>query len=463
MKWMTIIMTVLSMTLAEASVFNSKTFTLKNGLQVVVVENHLAPAVSVAVLYKVGTADDPLNMVGLSHFLEHIMFKGTKDVPAGEFKRRIVSKGGSINAATSFDFTIYTTDIAVEHLEDVLSMEADRMQNLAFNQNEINSELNVVMEERLMRVENNPLGAAHEALLRTLYWHHPYGVPPIGYQHHILAYTRDALQEHYKKWYLPNNAVLIVSGDITLEALKIMAEKHFGAIPQGIVPKRVRPMEPPHEGFVAKFEFESPRVSAVTVSWIYRAPSHKTAKDTYYYALDVLEQILAGNNNSRFYQAFVRNKKTNKSLALAVNADYEGTFLDDRTFTLSVTLHPTVTVAVMEDAMQNEMHRMLETGITDEELLKAKRDLKAKLAFIRDGNDHALKVFEHLAVGFTIEEIEAWATYIDKVTKAQVLEAARHVFRAKPLATLVVYPKASGKASAPVPLEKVVSNDATVH
>lgn len=464
MKWILIIMTYLSVATSQASVFNAKTFTLKNGLEVVVVENHLAPAVSVAVLYKVGTADDPIHMVGLSHFLEHIMFKGTNDVPAGEFKRRIVSRGGSINAATSFDYTVYTTDISVEYLDYVLSMEADRMQNLAFDQKEINSEMNVVMEERLMRVENNPLGAAHEALLRTLYWHHPYGVPPIGYQHHILAYTREALIEHYKKWYWPNNAVLVISGDVKVEDLKVLVEKHFGAIPQGSIPKRVRSVEPPHEGFIAKLEFESPRVSTVMMSWIYKAPARKASNGAYYYPLAVLEQILGGNTNSRLYKKFVNNKETHKTMALGVNADYEGEFLDDRTFSVSVTLHPGTTIASMETAMQEEVQRLLDHGITDQELEKAKRDLKSRLAFVRDGNEGAIKIFTHLAVGFTVEEIDAWPTNVEKVTKAQVLDAIRYVFHNKPLATMVVFPKAGGAAKQPpISLEKVVSNDSTIH
>ena len=421
-------------------IFHPKTFVLKNGLQVVVIENHLSPAVSVGLVYKVGTADDPSDMVGLSHFLEHIMFKGTVQIPSGEFKRLIVSKGGQINAQTSYDYTVYTADIAVENLEMLLKIEADRMVNLVFNHKEIEAEQQVVMEERLTRMDNNPWGQAWEALLRAKYWYHPYGVPPIGYPYHIKAYTPQALEAHYKKWYAPNNAILIVSGDVTAETLQPLVEAYFGAIPERSIPKRTRTPEPSHQGLVNHIEFESPRISMVNMSWYFAAPHHFSEQKQHFYPLIVLSHILGGNSNSRLYKTLVDNSQS-EGLALNVQADYDGDSLDPQDFEISATLNPTATPQQLKEAVENQIGLLLKTPITEEELQKAKRDLVADIAFARDGNTGAIRTFNRLSVGFSIDDIESWADYIQSVTAEQVSQAAKLIFSANPLAILTLYPQ----------------------
>jgi len=418
-------------------VFHPSTITLTNGLQVVLIQNHLAPVVSINLIYKVGTADDPIEMAGLSHFLEHLMFKGTKEIPSDQFRKIITSNGGNINAFTTPDLTAYTCDIAIEFLDFYLKLEADRMQNLVMNARELEEEQKVVQEERLMRLDNNPFSVAYEALLRATYWYHPYGIPPIGYPHNIAAYTRDAAYEHYKKWYAPNNAILVIAGDITLEELKPMVEKHFGTIPSHPLPSRVRIKEPNHKGVTITLEQENPRVSQVHVQWNYAAPNHRSPHSEHYYPLIVLAQVLGGNEISRLHRALVDEQK------LAVNAgcSYDDDGYDPERFSFSATLAPDANLIALKVAIQEHIHDVIERGITQKELTDAKRDLLADLAFARDGNNSSVMAFIRLAVGFTVEQIEEWPNQIHAVTTNQVQEAAKFVLSQNPVAVATIYPE----------------------
>jgi zinc protease len=405
-------------------------------LQVVVVQNHLAPVVSVALIYKVGTADDPLGMHGLSHFLEHLMFKGTKDIPSNQFKKIITSHGGIINAFTTPDLTAYTCDISLEFLDFYLKLEADRMQNLVMDPKEVKAEQQVVLEERLMRLDNNPFGVAYEALLRATFWYHPYGIPAIGYPQHITAYTRDAAYEHYKKWYSPNNAILVVAGDITLEALKPMVEKHFGCVPSRPLPPRQRIEEPDHHNVTLTLEQENPRISQVNISWNYAAPNHRSPNSEHYYPLIILTQVLGGNDTSRLNRIFVEDQK----IAVSAHCSYDNDGYDPETFSFSATLAPDAKLMSLRTAIDRQIQDVIEKGITDAELADAKRDLLAALAFARDGNNSSVMAFTRLAVGFTVEQIEDWPNKINAVTAVQVHEAAKFVFSKNPVAIMVVYP-----------------------
>ncbi len=419
-----------------AGIFNPEVHTLPNGLQIIVVPNDIAPIVSIGILYKVGTADDPLPLMGISHFLEHMMFKGTKNVPTSEFKKIILQHGGSTNAATSFDYTIYETDIAKEYLELILKLEADRMANLSFTEEEIKSEKDVVFEERRMRVENHPFGQAYEVLLRALSWYHPYGIPPIGYPHHIQNYSYEAVRNHYKTWYTPNNAIVIIAGKTNLAEVKPIVEKYFGSLPSRPIPKRQRFAEPPHQGITQHIEQRNPRNSLIMLNWYYIAPNHRVGETQHYYPLIVLSQILGGNSTTEFYRLLVEEKK----LALSVRSSYEGDSYEPRPFGISATLSPDMDVAIFKQALANYLKDIVEKGVSEEELRKAKRDLLAQLAFIRDGNNSTLSVFTSLSSGFTIEQIEKWADYIQAVTLENVHAAAKAVLSQLPIATMDLYP-----------------------
>lgn len=417
-------------------IFNPQTKTLANGLQVIVVPNTMAPIVSVGVLYKVGTADDPLPLIGISHFLEHMMFKGTTSIPSSQFKKTILEYGGNTNAATSFDYTLYETSIAVEHLDLILRLEADRMENLAFSVQEVISEKEVVMEERRMRLENHPFGQAYETLLRALRWYHPYGVPPIGHPYHIQNYTYQATRNHYQQWYVPNNAVLIIAGKTTLEQALPMVEKYFGGLKSRPVPERQRIAEPPHQGITQHIEQKNPRNSLILLNWFYEAPNHRS-KDAaqHYYPLIILGQLLGGNSTTDFYKTFVEDKK----LALSLSATYESDSYDTRPFSISGTLAPNMDVATFKAALKEYLEKLL-VKVSADEIKKAKRDILAQLAFMKDGNMNSLHVFGNLSVGLTIEEIEGWAESIQAVTDEQVLQAAQLVLGTPPVVTMDLYP-----------------------
>lgn len=421
---------------AIAEVYKPKTATLENGLEVVVIENHLAPIASISVYYKVGTADDPIKMMGISHFLEHLMFKGTKNVPSGEFKKRITSKGGSINAYTSYDITAYTCTIAVEHLPMVLGLEADRMANLVFNEEETKAEQKVVMEERRMRMDNNPLGSAHEVFLRALYRYHPYGIPPIGYPQHIEAYTNEAAKEHYQTWYKPNNAILVISGDVRMENILPIVKQHFGPLKKGVIPERDRVQEPDSSGIEQFLTVQNSRLSYTSIDWNYKAPNHISEGKEHYYPLIVLAQILGGNEISRLYRELVNNKK----LCIETSADYATLSINPRYFTVNATLNPGKNLEDLKQATAQIITDLLKNGITEEELKAAKRDLLAGIAFACDGNDGAVKAFSGLAYGFSVDDLEAWPQRIESVTLDQVNKAAQAIFKKGSFVTAVVSP-----------------------
>lgn len=422
---------------AIAGIFNPETFTLPNGLQVILIQNHMAPVVSVGVCYKIGTADDPVGKTGISHFLEHLMFKGTKTIPGPEFKRIVLRNGGVVNALTSADYTVYESSISTQYLELILKLEADRMQNLNFSKEDVVSELNVVIEERLMRIDNNPLGQAYEALLRSLYWHHPYGVPPIGYPYHIKGYTYEDALLHYHTWYAPNNAFLIISGDVKLETLKPLVEKYFNAIPSREVPVKNRTPEPSHAGITTHLEQENVRTSLVSLYWYFEAPNYRIGKTENFYPLIALAQILGGNEAARLYRILVEEQK----IAVKVSCSYSSSSFDPEPLSIEIALAPNINLETAKKAIESLLKNIVSKGVTLEELENCKRDIISTLAFARDGNDTSVRSFYDLAVGFTIEDIESWPDKIRALTIDQVNQAAKDVFGIPPIVTLTTYPQ----------------------
>ena len=432
---------------AMSGVFNAKTFTLKNGLQVFLIENHIAPIITFQMCVKVGCADDPCAVFALSHFLEHMMFKGTRKTPGDDFNKMIQEEGGETNAFTSYDWTAYVTTLSAKKLNLILEKEADRLQNLNLRKKDVVSEREVVQEERRMRFENNPVNEIKETLRRVLYWHHPYGTSLIGYAHHIASYTREAALTHYKTWYCPNNTILIISGDTTLEQLKPLVEKHFGPIPENKnLPKRKRCKEPDHQGVTSSIEQENPRIEAINYSIYYRAPSYASK---HFFPLLVLEQIMGGNALSRLYDDLVEEKK----IALSVGCGYDDDTLDANSFSFSVVLAQHASLEAVKSELHQHIRVLLDKGITADELIKAKRDLLAHFAFARDGNMTSVVYFRKLVLGLSLEDIENWPELINKVTKKEIEEAVQTWFSGPPLAVLTLYPKGKrlpflGKAEA---------------
>ena len=243
----------------RAAVFNPKTFMLSNGMQVVVVTNQRAPIVAHMVWYKVGAADEPAGKSGIAHLFEHLMFKGTKSIPPGEFSKIVARNGGTDNAFTSQDYTAYFQKVARDKLELVMKLESDRMTNLTLTDKEVLPERDVVLEERRSRTDNNPGAQLYEASQAALYLNHPYGIPVIGWKHEIAALTTNDALSFYRKYYVPNNAILIVAGDVTVDELRPLAEKYYGKIKRGADIVRKRIAEPPHLA-ARRVEMENPRV-----------------------------------------------------------------------------------------------------------------------------------------------------------------------------------------------------------
>jgi zinc protease len=230
---------------ATAGIFNPASFTLSNGLTVVVLTNDRLPVVSQMVWYKVGAADDPSGKSGLAHFLEHLMFRGTGDIAPGEFSRIVSRNGGVDNAFTSADTTAYYQTVAADRLELVMKLEADRMTNLALDEKEVLPERQVIIEERRSRTENNPGALLREQMNAAMFLNHPYRIPIIGWRQEMETLSREDALAFYKRHYAPNNAILIISGDVTIERVRELAEKYYGAIKPASVPPRVRAPEPP--------------------------------------------------------------------------------------------------------------------------------------------------------------------------------------------------------------------------
>ncbi len=428
---------------AQARVFDPVTFTLKNGLQVVVISNHRAPIVSHMIWYKVGGADDRPGKSGLAHFLEHLMFKGTKRFGPGVFSKMVARVGGRENAFTSQDYTGYYQNVAVDRLPTVMELEADRMTGLVLDDKAVNPERQVILEERRSRVDNDPGSILGEQVRAALYQNHGYGTPVIGWEHEIRGLGRTDALDFYRRYYVPNNAILIVAGDITAEQLRPLAEKYYGRIPRGKVPPRVRPMEPAHKA-ARRLELRDRRIRLPSWSRRYLAPSYNVGESKHAYALQVLSRILGGGATSRLHRKLVVEGK----LATGAGTGYDALVLDHSQFVFYASARPGVKVARLEAAMEAEIARLLEKGVTEDEVARAVSRLRAAAVYARDNLFTAPRILGMaLTTGRTIADVEAWPDRIGAVTVAQVNAAARAVFRSEQSVTSLLLPLAKSKKS----------------
>jgi zinc protease len=410
---------------SEAAVFHPETFTLDNGMQVVVVTNRRAPVVSHHVWYRVGTADSPVGKSGLPHFLEHLMFKGTETLAQGEFSRIVARNGGNENAFTGPDYTGYFQTIARDRLELVMTMEADRMANLQITPEDVRTERDVVLEERSQRVDNDPGALLSEQLGAVQFLNHPYRLPVIGWRHEMESYTRQDALDFYETWYAPNNAVLIVAGDIDADELRPLAEKTYGQIPARPVPPRVRLTEPPQRA-ARDVVVEDARVRQPywLRSWL--APSYTAGATEHAYPLEVLAEVLGGSSTSRLYRALVVDQR----IASSAGAYYSGSALDLATFKVYATPQPGVSLDQLEAAVEAELARLADEPITPDEVARTRQRMVAEAVYARDSLSSAVRSFGvALATGRTVDDVEAWPERIGAVTAAAVNAAAGHVFR----------------------------------
>ncbi len=409
---------------ANARIFDPETFTLDNGLQVVVVTNRRAPIVTHMVWYNGGAADETAGESGNAHFLEHLMFKGTDKLGPGEFSKIIALNGGSENAFTSYDYTGYYQTVARDRLEIVMEHEADRMANLRLTDEIVLPEREVILEERRSRVDNNPGGKLREMMQATLFLNHPYRIPVIGWEHEIHELSTETALAFYRRWYAPNNAVLIVGGDITAAELRPLAEKYYGAVPAHAVPERKRVTEPPQHA-PRRLTLRSPQVSQPGLSISYLAPSYNSAGSEHAYALQILDEILSGGATSRLYRGLV----VEQAIAASAGSGYSATAYDLGTFNFHASPRPDGDIAELEAALRAEIARLLDSGVTEAEVDAAKRRLRAGAIFARDSLGTGPNIFGRaLTTGRSVAEVEAWPERIGAVTVGQVDAAAREVF-----------------------------------
>lgn len=405
---------------APEKLFNAKYYKLDNGLQVVVFENKRAPVVTHMVWYRVGSADEAEGKSGIAHFLEHLMFKGQKDLKPGQFSKIIRSLGGQDNAFTSYDYTAYYQSVAKEHLETVMIMESGRMRNLNIPPEEFTSENKVIQEERRQRTDNDPRVQMSEQINAALFPNHRYGVPVIGWMHEIQALTLDDAKSFYDRYYTPNNAILVVSGDVAGERVLELAKKTYGPFPSHNIPERVRAASPE---FIAQNDITLTHdtIKEPVFMRSYRVPSFRQ-NPSESLALQVTEQILSGGSSSILYDSLVREKK----LAIETSFSYDPNTWDDATFDFYAAHTLKISADKLEQAFDNELRALIKNGVSDTVLENAIRTLQADSIYALDSVEGpAMILGRTLITGMSIDDIEGWAKNIGLVTKEQVQSVAK--------------------------------------
>ncbi len=398
-------------------------FTLANGLEVVVIPDHRAPIVTHMVWYKVGAADEAPGKSGLAHYLEHLMFKGTEKSPGDTFSQAVAAIGGQENAFTGNDYTGYFQRVPREHLKEIMAFEADRMTGLVLTDAVARPELNVVLEELNMRVANNPGARLGQQMDAALYLNHPYRKPVIGWKHEVETLTREDALQFYRRFYSPNNAVVVVAGDVTADEVKADAEATYGKLaPRAAIGPRVRPTEPVQEA-PRTVTLADARVEQPYVQRYYLVPSATTAKNGDSEALEVLAAILGSGANSRLYKTLVMDK----AVALSAGAFYSEAALDYGKFGVYGSPKPGISLRNVEEAIDAVLRDVADRGVTVDEMDRAKTGLIADTVYAQD-NQLALARWygAALATGQTVAKLRTWPDRIRAVAPDAVQAAARH-------------------------------------
>ena len=397
-------------------------FKLKNGLEVVIIPDRRAPVFTHMIWYRVGSADEEAGKSGIAHFLEHLMFKGTAKNPAGKFSEVLAEIGGQENAFTSQDYTAYFQRASREHLKTVMEFEADRMTGLVLTDANVLPERDVVLEERRSRTDNDPAAQLAESAQAALFVNHPYGRPIIGWEHEIRALNREDALAFYRKHYAPNNAILVVAGDVTADEVRPLVERAYGSIPsQPHVKPRIRPAEPELLAH-RRVSLAAPRVQQAQLSRNYLVPSYRLAKPGEAEALDVLSHILGSGSVSRLYRTLVADR----GIAANAGAWYSGTALDAARFGIYATPRPGVKLEALEAEIDAIVAKVAMDGVTPEELDRAKTRLIADSVFAQDSQARLARMYgAGLTVGLSVDDIRAWPDRVRTVKADDVRAAAR--------------------------------------
>lgn len=422
----------------EAGVYDAETFTLDNGMQVVLIPNHRAPVVSHMVFYKIGAADEPPGKSGIAHFLEHLLFKGTPRFPEGAMTDIVARNGGNQNAFTGQDYTGYYQNIAVDRLPLMMDMEADRMRNLILDEEAVATEREVIIEERRMRTDNVPAALLGERMDATLWMTNTYGIPIIGWAHEMRDLQLEDALSIYNAYYAPHNAILVVGGDITMKELRPLAEKYYGAIPKmGEAKPRTRStfLYPRSD---SRIVMTHERVTQPSWSRQIIAPSYNVGDRTDVHALEIFSEILGGGSTSKLYRKLVIDQK----VVASFGAGYATDAVSYGTFYVSMTPSPGVTPEEAEMAYEKALAELLNDGIEETDVVQAKQRFQSRLAFAKDSPISAARsVGASLAAGISLADIESWPEAVEKITLAQVRDAARRLFADNSSVTGILLPE----------------------
>lgn len=420
-------------------------FTLDNGLDVVVIEDHRAPAVVHMVWYRVGSADEPPGKSGIAHFLEHLMFKATDELASGELSETVARNGGSDNAFTTYDYTAYFQRIAADRLELVMRMEASRMDGLALVEDDIETERNVVIEERNQRIENDPGALFSEQRYAAQYLNHPYGTPVIGWKHEAHRLTLEDAVSFYEQHYGPNNAILVVAGDVEPDEVRRLAETYYGVIPPNPnVKPRQRVTEPPQLA-ERRLVFSDPRVSDPYVVRTYLAPERDSGAQEEAAALTLLAQVLGGSPQT---SVFAEKLNFGPPKAIYSGAWYSGRSLDATTFGMAIVPAEGMSLEDAEAAMDQAIAEFLEEGVDADDLARIKMQIRSSEIYsLDDISNVANRYGSGLTSGLTIDDIEAWIPTLDAVTEEDIIAVARKVFDRRNAVTGYIMPQSVTEVS----------------
>ena len=405
------------------------TFTLDNGLNVVVIEDHRAPVVVQMIWYRVGAADEPAGHSGIAHFLEHLMFKGTEKIAPNAFSGIVEAQGGDDNAFTSWDYTAYFQRIAADRLELVMEMEADRMRNLRLTEDDVTTERQVILEERAQRTDSDPSSLLMEQMRAAQFLNTPYGIPVIGWRHEMAELSREDALSYYQRFYAPNNATLVIAGDVTPDKVKALAETYYGPLKpsDGIVP-RIRPQEPPQLA-ERRLVLEDERVSEPYLFRTYLAPERDPGNQREAAALTVLAELLGGNGQT---SVLARALQFDTKMAVYSSAFYDGTSIDDATFGLVVMPAQGVSLTDAEAALDKVLADFLKTGPDPAALERIRMQVRAGEIYARDDVESlANRYGQELSVGLTMTDIDTWDEALSAVTAEDVIAAAHKVLDRK--------------------------------
>ena len=397
-------------------------FTLANGLELVVIPDHRAPVVTHMIWYKVGAADETPGKSGLAHFLEHLMFKGTAKNPTGKFSQVVARIGGQENAFTSQDYTGYYQRVPSDQLKTVMEFEADRMTGLQLTDDVVLPERNVILEEQNQRIGNNPRARLGEQIDAALYLNNPYGKPVIGWRHEMEELSRDDAIGFYRRFYAPNNAVVVIAGDVDPAKARALVEETYGKVPRhNNVPPRIRAQEPPPVA-ARSLTLADARAEIPTLQREYLVPSFATSKRGESMALEVLAHILGSGSNSRLYRGLV----VDKQVAVAANAWYDASTLDLSKFAIGGSPRSGVTLTQLEAETDAIVVEVIAKGVTAEELERAKTRLIADAVYALDNQASMARWYgTALTTGASVNDVKNWPDRIRAVTAEQVQDAAR--------------------------------------